>query len=410
MKNILGLALGVMTALGGFVDIGELVFTTQAGARFGYRLIWAVVLGTIGIIVFSEMCGRVAAISERAVFDTVRDKLGYKLGLVTLVASNFVNLITCAAEIGGVAIVLRLLSGMPYRSMLLATVFVLIAIIWFTPFKGIENFFGLAGLLMLIFVWVAIRLHPDWHAAAAGLLPRLPAADQSLPLYLYFVVGIISSVMMPYEVYFYSSGAIEEGWQVKDLKENTFICNVGFSLGSLLSISILLIGAAFFRKFGIIPELLGTSAMSAPYMLGRVGLIIGLLGFLFCIGGSAVETCLAGAYNTCQFFGQRWGRHLKPRQTPVFTTLWIIIFLLALGIVMTGIDPVQLVEYSVIFAVVVLPLTYLPILLVSKDKKYMGKHVNSRVDSALGWIFFVVATICALAAIPLMIITKMGKG
>src|SRR3954462_8171823 len=110
MKNILGLALGVMTALGGFVDIGELVFTTQAGARFGYQLIWAVVLGTIGIIVYSEMCGRVAAISERAVFDIVRDELGHKLGLLTLLASNIVNGSTCAAESGGVAIVLRLLS------------------------------------------------------------------------------------------------------------------------------------------------------------------------------------------------------------------------------------------------------------------------------------------------------------
>ena len=214
---------------------------------------------------------------------------------------------------------------------------------------------------------------------------------------------------MPYEVYFYSSGAIEEGWQPKDLKENTFICNVGFSLGSLLSISILLVGAAFFRKLGIIPELLGTSAISAPYVLGRVGLIIGLLGFLFCIGGSAVETCLAGAYNVCQFYGQRWGRHLKPKQTPVFTGLWVVIFLLALGIVMTGIDPVQLVEYSVIFAVVVLPLTYLPILLMSKDKKYMGKHVNSKADSAVGRLFLVLITLAAAAALPLMVLTHSGQ-
>src|SRR3954464_7412482 len=198
MKNILGLALGIMTALGGFVDIGELVFTTQAGARFGYSLIWAVVLGTVGIIVYSEMCGRVAAISERAVFDTVHDKLGHKLGLLTLLASNIVNLITCAAEIGGVAIVLRLLSGMPYRSMIVATVIALILIIWFMPFEGIENAFGLLGLLMLIFVWIAIKLHPDWHAAAAGLLPTVPhAAKNEIYLYFYFVVGIISSVMMP---------------------------------------------------------------------------------------------------------------------------------------------------------------------------------------------------------------------
>jgi manganese transport protein len=307
--------------------------------------------------------------------------------------------------------VLRLLSGLPYHYLLLAVAIALMLIVWFMPFDWIENTFGLSGLLMLVFAVVAVKLHPDWHAATVGLLPTLPhAGTHETYLYLYFVVGIISSVMMPYEVYFYSSGAIEEGWQPKDLKKNTFICNVGFSLGSLLSISILIIGAVFFKKLGIIPELLGTSAISAPYVFGRIGLILGLLGFLFCISGSAVETCLAGAYNICQFYGQRWGRHLKPRQTPIFTGLWIVIFVIAMGIVQTGIDPIQLVEYSVIFAVVVLPLTYLPILLVAKNEKYMGKHVNSKMDTAIGWIFFVVVTVCALAAIPLMILTKMGKG
>ena len=72
MKNLVSITLGVMTALGGFVDVGQLVFTMQAGALFGYRLAWSVVLGTIGIIVFLEMSGRIAAVKQKAVFDVVR--------------------------------------------------------------------------------------------------------------------------------------------------------------------------------------------------------------------------------------------------------------------------------------------------------------------------------------------------
>ena len=64
MSSILDLALGIMSALGGFVDIGELVFTVQGGARFGYMLIWVVVVGTIGIIVYGEMAGRIAAVAQ----------------------------------------------------------------------------------------------------------------------------------------------------------------------------------------------------------------------------------------------------------------------------------------------------------------------------------------------------------
>ena len=69
MKRFLQIALGILSAIGGFVDIGDLVFNTQAGATFGFQLMWVVVIGVVGIIVYSEMCGRVAAISKRPVFD-----------------------------------------------------------------------------------------------------------------------------------------------------------------------------------------------------------------------------------------------------------------------------------------------------------------------------------------------------
>src|SRR3954469_16624868 len=109
MKSILKIALGVIAALGGFLDIGDLVFNTQAGALYRYDLLWAVVLGTIGIAVYAEMCGRVAAVTQRPVFDVIRMRWGFGIGLVTLVAATFVNVLTVAAELGGVAIILELL-------------------------------------------------------------------------------------------------------------------------------------------------------------------------------------------------------------------------------------------------------------------------------------------------------------
>ena len=94
MKMVLGLALGILAAIGGFVDIGELVFNVQAGASFRYSLLWAVVLGVIAIIVFAEMSGRVAAVSGRPVFDVVRMRMGLNVGLVTLAASLLVPTIS----------------------------------------------------------------------------------------------------------------------------------------------------------------------------------------------------------------------------------------------------------------------------------------------------------------------------
>src|SRR4051794_41386877 len=101
MKKVFGLALGVLTAIGGFVDIGDLVVNAQVGARFGMSLGMVVIVGIIGICLFAEMSGRVAACSGRATFDLVRERLGPRVGLMNLVASFAVNLLTFVAEIGG---------------------------------------------------------------------------------------------------------------------------------------------------------------------------------------------------------------------------------------------------------------------------------------------------------------------
>jgi hypothetical protein len=82
-----GVTLGALTAMGGFIDIGDIVANAETGARFGVALAWAVVLGVIGICVFAEMAGRVAAVSRRPVFDLVRERLGAKVGLVKLSGS-----------------------------------------------------------------------------------------------------------------------------------------------------------------------------------------------------------------------------------------------------------------------------------------------------------------------------------
>jgi Mn2+/Fe2+ NRAMP family transporter len=77
---------------------------------------------------------------------------------------------------------------------------------------------------------------------------------------------------------------------------------------------------------------------------------------------------------------------------------------------MTGIDPVMLTEYSVIFSVVALPLTYVPILLVANDKAYMGTYVNGKLANGFGFVYLVIIMIVALSAIPLMILTHGGQG
>ena len=410
--NPLELTLGIMTAVGGFVDISELVFAAKAGSMFGYALIWVFALSTGGIMVFGEMSGRVAAVAKQPVFNLMRHRLGLKLGIVTLAASLVANLITCAAELGGVALILRYLTGAPYLVLAVVGALVLMASMWVLPFKWIERTYGLLGLFMIAFAAALVAIHAPWGKIAGGFVPQIPhgLSTKELLVFGYFAVAIVSAVMFPYEAYFYSSGGIEEEWGPKDLPMNKITCTVGFGLGSLLSISILASSAQLFTPANVDPQLLGSSALEVAIPFGWIGLVIALLGMLFAISGAAIETCMANAYSISQFFGWEWGRHRKPWEAPRFTITWIALFVLALAIILTGVDPMQLVEYAVLFSILVLPLTYLPLLLLAGDKSYMKQYANGRVGNTLGWFYFALITVAALGALPLYFLTSGGQG
>ena len=408
MKKFLSIALGILAAIGGFVDIGDLVFNVQAGAEFGFSLIWAVIIGVVGIVVFAEMCGRVAAVTGRPVLDVVRQRLGFGAGIVTLIGSVLLSVLTLGAEIGGLGLVAELFFDAPYATMVLLGAAFIGLVAWFLPFEWIERIFGYMGLCLLVYLVAAIDLTPDWGAVGKGFIPSVP--HSSIALYAYFVVGLIAAALMPYEVYFYSSGAVEERWSVKDLNLNRVNATLGFGLGGLLSISLMVVAAVVWHPLGVQPDMIGTVALAANVPLGEVGLILALVGIAFAVSGAAIDTAFSAAYNLAQFFGWEWGKYRRKRDAPRFTLAWVIALALAYVIVSTGVDPIQLTEYSVVFSVVILPLTYFPVLLVARDRTFMGEHANGPVASFFGWLYMAIIVVVSIAAVPLLIATNAGGG
>lgn len=151
MKKVLGLLLGLLTAIGGFVDIGDIVTAGVVGSRFGLSLTWVLVLGTFSICVFAEMSGRVAAVSGRPTFDLIRERFGPRVGLLNLAGSMAVTLLTFIAEIGGVALALQLATSVNPYLWIPVVAAALWLVFWRVKFAALENTFGLGGLALIVF-------------------------------------------------------------------------------------------------------------------------------------------------------------------------------------------------------------------------------------------------------------------
>jgi Mn2+/Fe2+ NRAMP family transporter len=408
VKRLLGVTLGVLTAIGGFMDIGDIVANSATGARFGMSLSWAVLLGTAGIIVYAEMAGRVAAVSGRPTFDLVRERLGARTALANLAASFFINFLTLTAEVAGIALALQLASDVNYLLWLPLTALLVWLVIWRVKFKIMENVFGLMGLALIVMAVAVWQLHPDWSQLWHGAShPSVPSGEGT-PTYFYYAIALFGAAMTPYEVFFFSSGAVEERWTRRDLNLNRANVYLGFPLGGFLSLSLMALATLVLLPNGITVEHLSQAALPVSVSIGKIGLALMIVGFFAATFGAALETSLSAGYTISQYFGWQWGKYVRPKEASRFHVVVLLAIAAALLFALTSVDPVKVTEYSIVLSAAALPLTYFPILVVANDPDYMGDHVNGRFGNAIGSVYLVILVAVALATIPLMIITKAG--
>jgi manganese transport protein len=399
----------VLTAIGGFVDIGDLVTNALVGSRFGMSLTWVVVVGVVGICVFAEMSGRVAAVSGRATFDLIRERLGPRVGLANLLASMGVTFLTFIAEIGGVALSLELATSVNAFLWMPVVGAAVWLVLWRVKFSLVENVFGLMGLALIVFAVAVWQLAPDWHALLGQASSPKPPAEENWGTYSYYAVALFGAAMTPYEVFFFSSGGVEEHWSPKDLRTMRTNVFIGFPLGGLLSLAIAATTTLVFLPVGVQVDTLGQVALPVAVAAGKIGLAIALLGFFAATFGAACETGLSVGYSLAQYFGWQWGKFVRPREAARFHLVLLLSTIAAVAVLLTTIDPIKVTEYSVVFSAVALPLTYFPILVVANDPDYMGDDVNGRIANVLGSGYLVLVLVASVAAIPLMIVTKAGQ-
>lgn len=402
MKKFLEIALGIVTSVGGFLEIGSVTTAAQAGASFGYKLLWAILLGTICLIFLVEMSGRFSAVSKHTIVDATRERFGFPFFSIVLLGMVLVAFMVLVAELGGIGLSLQILTGIGFPWWAIPVSFVVWLLMWKGTFDLIENGVSLLGLVTICFVVAAVKLHPDWHSTARGLLPSLEG-DQKAK-YGFIAVSILGASISPYLMYFYSSGAIEDKWDVTYIPINRVIAVLGMSFGGLLSMGVLVTAALALRPNGIDIDKFDQAALLMTTALPKWGFYLFAVSMLFACLGAALEISLAISYFFAQGFGWNWSESVTPSKDARFCFTYTIIILIAAVPLVFGIDPIKVTMISMALTAATLPLAIVPFLFLMNDPIYLGEYRNGWISNTVVATIILISFVLAVISIPLQII------
>jgi Mn2+/Fe2+ NRAMP family transporter len=402
VKKILNLVLGVVTSIGGFVEVGSISTSAQAGASFRFRLVWALALATVCLMFLIEMSGRLAAVSKHSVADAVRERFGFNFDVIPLGAEVVLDVLVLAAELGGMAIAIHLLTGIPARWLVLPSAFTVWLLLWLGTFGIIENGVGLLGLITLAFVVAAFKLGLPWAEVGKGLVPSLPADHRAS--YGFMAVSILGATISPYMLNFYASGAIEEEWKESDLMINRITAGFGMGFGSLVSFGVLAVAALTLQPAGIHVDGYEQVALALVPPFGRWG--VPLFAAALAVGclGAALEVAVNLAFASAQAFGWNWDKNQKPAEDARFSVVYTLAILLAVAPILAGVEPLRLTLVSMAITVMVLPFVVMPFLVLMNDEHYVGVHRNGWLGNAVVAFVVVMGFVLAMVAVPLEIL------
>ncbi|HVZ21813.1 MAG TPA: Nramp family divalent metal transporter [Vicinamibacterales bacterium] len=367
-------------------DAGGIYTYSQAGAQFGYTLLWTMIPITIALIVVQEMSARLGAVTGKGLSDLIREEFGFRLTffvMLTLVITNFGNIVT---EFAGIASSLGLF-GWPKWVVVPLCALLVWALVVRGTYASIEKIFLTASAFYVCYIVAGVLAHPDWKAAAFATVTRPEAAGIRNYGYLYMVIGLVGTTIAPWMQFYLQASVVEKGVTAKQYRASRWDVILGCVFTDVVAWFIIVACAATLYAIGHnnihdasdAAQALRPLAGEYAYLLFAAGLFN---ASLFAASILPIST----AYAVCEGLGFESGLDKKFHEAPVF--YWLYTVLIALGAAVVLIPRLPLVYVSVLSQVVngiVLPFVLIFMLLLTNDRELMGEHINSRAFNIVAW-------------------------
>ncbi|MGD0293779.1 MAG: Nramp family divalent metal transporter [Terracidiphilus sp.] len=368
-------------------DSGGILTYSQAGAQYGYTLLWTIIPITIALIVVQEMCARMGVVTGKGLSDLIREEFGLRLTVVLMVLLVVVNYTNVVTEFIGIAGSMRLFHVSRFVSVPTCA-----ALVWYMVVKGTykstEKIFLIASAVYITYIFAAVLSQPSWHDAILATV-QLPAKSVwSDKAYMYMAIGVVGTTIAPWMQFYLQSSIVEKGIRVKDYAASRLDVIVGSFFTDIVAWFIIVACAATLYVHGMGAIQVASDAAEAMRPLaGDYAFILFAFGLFNASVFAASILPISTAYTVCEGLGVESGVDKTFREAPFF--YWLFSLLIIGGAVTVLLLPdAQLINVAILSQVlngVLLPVVIILMLLLINRQDLMGEYKNSRLWNVIAW-------------------------
>jgi Mn2+/Fe2+ NRAMP family transporter len=394
---------GIITGFAGN-DAGGVATYTSAGARFGFALLWLLLIASVSLAIVQDMCARMGVVTGKGLSDLIRERFGVRWTIVGMLALFLANASNVVAEYAGIAASLGLVGVPPFVSVPVAGI-VVWALIVFASYRVVERALFALILAFLAYPLSIAILRPDWSEVGKGFLPSVPIEPGALVM----ALALVGTTVTPYMLFYLQASVVDKGIDRESFGSARLDVLMGATLSGVFAFFILVVAGAVLFPAGVEADTAEEAARALQPLAGNsAGLLfgVGLLGASL-LGLTVMP--LSTSYAICEAFGWESGISKDFRDAPVFMGL-VTLLLVAGGALVLFFPRELLIPLIVVSQAVnglLLPVILVFIARLASDRSVMGDDANGRVRAVLAWG---VAGLAGSLSIAFLAATALGLG
>lgn len=364
-------------------DPGGILTYSQAGAKFGYLLLWTLIPTTIALIVIQEMVARMGAVTGKGLSDLIREEFGFRVTFFAMLVLGVADFGNIVAEFAGLAAGMGVLGVSRYFAVPIGAL-----LIWLLVVRGsyrpVERI--LIGFSLIYFTYAvsAFLAHPNWHEAMAKTV--IPTFSGSRD-YLIMIIGLIGTTITPWMQFYLQASIVEKGIGKREYALSRWDVILGCVITDVVAFFIVVACAATLHVSGHFDiSDAAQAAMALKPLAGKYASLLFVVGLVNASLLSAAILPLATAYNVCEGLGFESGIDRRFSEAPVFYGFYTVLIAVGAGFVLLPHLPLmKVILFSQVANGMLLPVVLTFILLLINREDVMGEYKNSRLGNAIAW-------------------------